>query len=354
MSGGITNFSIQKTIQSLKIFELIMKYLIWTILIFFSFNSKSDEKTIIVLMYHRFNHPEYSDTSISKEKFEKQIKFLINQKIEILPLTDLLKYFEDQKDLPKKSVFITIDDAYKSFYQHAFPLLKKYKLPFSIFVSSKYISDDKKTDFMSWEMLKEITNNKGLVLNHSKSHKSFLDLEINELQKEVIENQIIINERLGQQPMIFSYPYGESSIEVETKIKEFGYKIAFSQHSSPISNNNNRLRLPRYSLNEQYGSMDRFKMILNNKPLVINNSSYEDTIVNSDNLNFSFKTKFASNTINCFINNDAFLKKENKEKNEILLKINNLAKGNRYRINCTHIDQNKQIYWFGKMIKRLN
>ena len=72
-------------------------------------------------------------------------------------------------------------------------LLKKYKLPFSIFVSSKYISDDRKTDFMSWEMLKEITNNKGLVLNHSKSHKSFLDLEINELQKEVIENQIIIN-----------------------------------------------------------------------------------------------------------------------------------------------------------------
>ena len=79
-----------------------------------------------------------------------------------------------------------------------------------------------------------------------------------------------------------------------------------------------------------------------------------EDLKSADNLNFSFKTEFASNTINCFINNDAFLKKENKEKNEILLKINNLAKGNRYRINCTHIDQNKQIYWFGKMIKRLN
>ena len=331
-----------------------MKYLILTILILISFNARGNQENIIVLMYHRFNNPEYSDTSISKEKFEQQIKFLINKKIKVLPLTDLLKYFEGDKKLSEKTVFITVDDAYKSFYNHAFPILKKYQLPFSIFVSSDFISDDVESDFMSWQMLREISKSHGLVLNHSKSHKSFLDLSIDNIKKEVLSNQLIIAKKVGPQPMIFSYPFGESSFVVEKEIKKLGYKIAFSQHSSPISKDQNKLRLPRYSLNEEYGSMERFEMILNILPLEVSNDSYKDSIVNSETLNFSFNTKFPPKTVNCFINNSAFLEKENKKDNKVLLKVKNLKQRIRYRINCTHIDQNGQIYWFGKMIKRQN
>ena len=100
--------------------------------------------------------------------------------------------------------------------------------------------------------------------------------------------------------------------------------------------------------------MERFEMILNILPLEVSNDSYKDSIVNSETLNFSFNTKFPPKTVNCFINNSAFLEKENKKDNKVLLKVKNLKQRIRYRINCTHIDQNGQIYWFGKMIKRQN
>ena len=74
------------------------------------------------------------------------------------------------------------------FMNLASPILKN-KIPFSIFVSSKYISEDDKSDYVSWDMLKDMSENNGLILNHSTSHRSFLTLTTDELEKDVIQNQ---------------------------------------------------------------------------------------------------------------------------------------------------------------------
>ncbi len=64
---------------------------------------------------------------------------------------------------------------------------------------------------MSWSMLKELSANKGLILNHSKSHKSLLGIEELRLRQEIRENQDMIEKNIGIQPKVFSYPYGESN-----------------------------------------------------------------------------------------------------------------------------------------------
>ena len=334
-------------------FESLFKKAFFIFISFVVIKANAEESNITVLMYHRIGDDRYPSTNISQELFEKHIEYLVEENINVLPITELSKYLKKEINLTNKTVFITIDDAYKSFFQNGFPILKKNKLPFSIFVSANYVSNEDDSDFMSWSMLKEVSSNNGLILNHSKSHESLVGMDLQILKKEIEQNQIEIEKKIGVQPKIFSYPYGESSKSIEEVIKILNYEIAFSQHSAPIHLDQNKYRLPRYALNDEFGSLKRFKMIIQTKPLEIFESSFDDSIVYTDELDFSFLTKFPSELINCFVNNSAaMIKKDEGEK--VSLYLSKLKNGVRYRINCTYIDHTGEIFWYGKMIKRVN
>ena len=334
-------------------FDLLIKKAFFIFLFFVVIKVNAEESNIKVLMYHRIGDDKYPSTSISQELFEKHIEYLVEENIKVLPITELSKYLKNEISLTNKTVFITIDDAYKSFFQNGFPILKKNKLPFSIFVSTNYVSNEDDSDFMSWSMLKEVSSNNGLILNHSKSHESLVGMDLQILKKEIEQNQIEIEKKIGKQPKIFSYPYGESSKSIEEVIKILNYEIAFSQHSAPIHLDQNKYRLPRYALNDEFGSLKRFKMIIQTKPLEIFESSFDDSIVYTDELDFSFLTKFPSELINCFVNNSAAMIKKD-EGERVSLYLSKLKNGVRYRINCTYIDHTGEIFWYGKMIKRVN
>ena len=334
-------------------FESVIKKVFFIFLFFVVIKANAEESNITVLMYHRIGDDRYPSTSISQELFEKHIEYLVEENINVLPITELSKYLKNEISLTNKTVFITIDDAYKSFFQNGFPILKKNKLPFGIFVSSEYVSSAEKSEFMSWSMLKEVSNSNGLILNHSKSHESLVGMDILTLKKEIEQNQIEIEKKIGKQPKIFSYPYGESSKTVEEVIKMLNYDIAFSQYSAPIHIGQNKYRLPRYALNDEFGNLKRFKMIIQTKPLEIFENSFDDSIVNTDKLDFSFLTNFPSELINCFVNNSAAMIKKDEGK-KVNLYLSNLENGVRYRINCTYVNQRGEIFWYGKMIKRVN
>ena len=334
-------------------YESLIKKVFFIILFFGVIKAYAEEPNITVLMYHRIGDDKYPSTSISQELFEKHIEYLVDKNISVLPITELPKYLKKEISLTNRTVFITIDDAYRSFFQNGFPILKKNKLPFGIFVSSDYVSSAKESEFMSWSMLKEVSSNNGLILNHSKSHESLVGMDIETLKKEIEQNQIEIEKKIGKQPKIFSYPFGESNRAIEEIIKILDYEIAFSQHSAPIHLDQNKYRLPRYALNDEFGNLKRFKMIIQTKPLKIFESSFDDSIINTGELNFSFLTKFPSELINCFVNNSAAMIKKDEGK-KVNLYLSKLKNGVRYRINCTYINQMGEIFWYGKMIKRIN
>ena len=63
--------------------------------------------------------------------------------------------FEKIFSIPKfkKEILITIDDAFLSFYQEAWPYLKKNKIPFILFVSTEPVG---KSGYMTWDQIKEV------------------------------------------------------------------------------------------------------------------------------------------------------------------------------------------------------
>ena len=313
--------------------------------------SFANEKSAIVLMYHRFEDQRFPSTSISSKNFQDQIRYLKENNFNILPISDLTLFFNKNYDIPDKSVFITIDDGYKSFYEHAFPILKKHKIPFSLFLSTKFVSNEKKSDFMSWKMIEELSKNKGQILNHTDSHPKLLELQIDEVEKEfnLAEKKII--SKIGRLQKVLSYPYGESNPQIQNLVKEMGYDIGFAQHSSPVHVNENKMELPRFAINDEFGNMDRFIQIVNSKALIVYDVKVIKDDSNLEKFEISFSTNKTENAINCYINNNAVLKKKIINKKILNLKISNLKKNKRYRLNCTYFDEKKTLFWYGNMIK---
>ena len=77
-------------------------------------------------MYHRFNEDKYPSTNISMEIFKKQIELIKKEKIAFIDPKNFVINFNLKKS--KKKILLTVDDAFSSFYEHAWPYLKKERI----------------------------------------------------------------------------------------------------------------------------------------------------------------------------------------------------------------------------------
>ena len=83
------------------------------------------EKGIVTLMYHRFEENKYPTTNIKVHDFKKQIELIKNSQNEFINFDQLKSILIDKQAYTGKKILITIDDAFQSFYQNAWPILKK-------------------------------------------------------------------------------------------------------------------------------------------------------------------------------------------------------------------------------------
>ena len=123
-----------------KIYRFITIFLYYSkglwILDYFSKNKKD-----VILGYHRFgNKKDFLPNSltISNKLFSKQLK-LLAKIFSVVSLENLVMDLNINNKF-KRSVAITIDDGFKDFYRNGLPLLKRYNMPFTIFVCTKMIS----------------------------------------------------------------------------------------------------------------------------------------------------------------------------------------------------------------------
>jgi len=89
----------------------------------------------VVLMYHNIR-------SSWEDRFEKQMRF-ISDHMHPISLNELVGCLSGKKQFPPKSVAVTFDDGYESVYSIAFPILRKYSIPATVFLVTGYIETDK-------------------------------------------------------------------------------------------------------------------------------------------------------------------------------------------------------------------
>ena len=107
-------------------------------------------------------------------------------------------------------------------------------------------------------------------------------------QNDEIRNDISLaikdfKKNLGYNSSFFSYPFGEYSNNFKNIIKNFGFKYAFGQHSGVTDETKDFFELPRFSINEKYGELKRFELILKTIPLKFKSITPSEKYINSTN-----------------------------------------------------------------------
>jgi peptidoglycan/xylan/chitin deacetylase (PgdA/CDA1 family) len=302
---------------------------------------------ILSLMYHRFDENKYPSTNIQMSVFKKHIKIIKNSNYKFYDPQNLENNFSISRK--EKKILITIDDAFTSFYEVAWPYLKREKIPFILFVSTEAIGQN---GYMTWTQIKKVEQESfAYIGNHSHSHNYLVDLNDNDFIDDINTSSSFFKKKLGYNPIFFSYPFGEYSSKIKQYISKH-FKYAFGQNSGVIDVNKDRFELPRFPINEKYGDLDRFKFLINLYPLQYKNLYPKEKYV-IDNNPPKFYVEFFEeqenvNNINCFSDEGNKWEKSNISFSENILNVNFREKFifRRGRINCS-LNDNGIWRWFG-------
>ena len=302
-------------------------------------------------MYHRFEENKYPSTNTKTVNFIKQINLIKKNGFSFIDANNFEKSLLSNKN--NRKILLTIDDAFKSFYDQAWPILKKEKIPFLLFVNTREVGSN---GYMSWNQIREISKEKFVHIgNHSHSHEYLVDKTDDEIRSDINLAISDFEKNLKYNSPFFSYPFGEYSNSFKNIIKNFGFKYAFGQHSGVVDKTKDFYELPRFSINEKYGELKRFKLILKTIPLkfksitpsekYINNSTNPPTVI----IEF-FEDIQNIKLLNCYSNElNSWRKSEIEYLNNFKIKIKLIGKftSERGRVNCSLREPDGSWRWLG-------
>jgi len=302
-------------------------------------------------MYHRFEENKYPSTNIKIEDFIKQIELIKKNNFKFIHANNFEKSLINIKS--EKKILLTIDDAFKSFYDQAWPILKNEKIPFLLFVNTREIGSK---GYMSWKQIKEISKEKFVYIgNHSYSHDYLIDKTNDEIKNDINLAIADFKKNLSYNPVFFSYPFGEYSNNFKKIVKDLGFKYAFGQHSGVTDQSKDFYELPRFAINEKYGEIKRFELILKTIPLKFKSITPEEKYINNANNPPLVIVEFFDDIkniklLNCYSNElNSWRKTKIEYLNDFKIRIKLAGKftTERGRINCSLRELDGSWRWLG-------
>jgi len=225
---------------------------------------------VTVLIYHRFGEDKYPTTNIGVARFREQLEYLKDNGYTVIPLQQLVLFLREGTKLPGRSVVITIDDGYRSVYEEAWPVLRDYGYPFTVFVYTR-ATEKRHGNYMTWDQVREL---KALGVDfqdhgYDHGHMAFKPpgMDMDEyrawIREDLAASSRIFSEELKERPRFFAVPYGEYNKTLLEEIRAFGYEAILLQDPGSVSNDTDPFAIPREPiLGTDWSTMDHLQMVL--------------------------------------------------------------------------------------------
>lgn len=238
----------------------------------------------VVLAYPRLG-PGRASSTVSLDQFEAHLRELKSGPYTVMPLGDIVAALRGGKSLPDRAVALTFDSGLRSIYRDAWPRLKAAGLPFTVFVPTDRIAQGN-ADYMGWDEVRAL-----MAAGVGVGSQGAADLRMvlappdrveADIQRSVDKLRTELGAAWAAQPMLFAYPYGEWSRAVADSVERAGFVAAFGQHSGVAHASLGVYGLPRFTLSQSFGDMDRFRIAANALPMPLRELVPNDPLV-SDN-----------------------------------------------------------------------
>jgi len=204
-----------------------------------------------ILAYHSVAYKEDSPFVVP-ENFIKQMEYIKKKGYEVITLDELVESIKNKKRLKRNKVVITFDDGYKNNFEYAYPILKKFGFPATIFLATNYIGNDER--FLDWDQVRIMSKNNISFGSHTKAH--FYLGVINDEKgafEEIVGSKKRIEQEIGIAVDYFCYPGGGFNERVKEIVKQAGYKGACATNRGFVNFNKDAYELKRIKVNNSDG-----------------------------------------------------------------------------------------------------
>ena len=241
----------------------------------------------IIFCYHRLvDKIRYPGTEITPAAFEAQMKELKDRGITVIPMQDLLAWKRGEKNIPPRCAVITFDDGWKSQYEVAWPIMKKYGYPFTMFIYTEGVRGGALGggEAITWEQLGDMRDNGVDIEAHTATHQDLREGHNIMLastggkktrtkltgpqyeqwvQNEVVGCKQLLEQRLGIKVNCFAVPFGNYNEHVKGLARNAGYEAMFTVYGQPITFTSAMDSIGRYAIeaNKPKVFEDAVKMI---------------------------------------------------------------------------------------------
>src|SRR5205085_11275457 len=242
---------------------------------------------VIILCYHRLvDKIRYPGTEITPAAFEAEMKQLKDAGITVISMQDLLAWRRGEKNIPPRCAVISFDDGWKSQYEVAWPILKKFGDPFTMFIYTEGVRGGTLGggEAVTWEQLADLRDNGVDIQAHTATHQDLREghtvLVIEPggkrskkklagadyekwMQNEVVGSKELLEQRLGIKVNCFAVPFGNYNEHVKELARNAGYEAMFTVYGQPITFTSALDSLGRYAIeaNKPKVFEDAVKMI---------------------------------------------------------------------------------------------
>jgi peptidoglycan/xylan/chitin deacetylase (PgdA/CDA1 family) len=219
---------------------------------------------VSVLLYHDFvDRLLRNEMTTSIPNFRAQMQALKDDNIPVISMSDLLAWKKGEKNIPDECVVITLDDGWLGQHQLAYPILKEFGYPFTIYLYKKYVNIGGRS--MTIAQIKEMLANGAELGSHSISHqplgmkKSRTDEQYKQwLTEEIVDSKKWLEETFGIPCRTFAYPYGSKNDEVVQLTMDAGYEAAVTVNPQKVTWETPNGKLGRFT--QQWDKDTNFKL----------------------------------------------------------------------------------------------
>jgi peptidoglycan/xylan/chitin deacetylase (PgdA/CDA1 family) len=222
-----------------------------------------------ILVYHRFAPTAVDSMTVRTAAFAAQLEFLKENGYVVAPLRRLVQRINGGNEpLPNKAVIITVDDGHRSVYSEMLPLVRRYRIPVTLFIYPSAISNAEYA--LTWQQLEELRRS-GLfdIQSHTYWHPNFKrekqrlqpDAYRNFVRMQLVKPRQVLAQRLGVNADLLAWPFGIYDDELIAAATAAGYVAGFTLDRRNPSATDPPLALPRYLMTDAVG-MHEFQRLL--------------------------------------------------------------------------------------------
>jgi peptidoglycan/xylan/chitin deacetylase (PgdA/CDA1 family) len=229
-----------------------------------------------VLCYHVVESPHDTMFAIDRSVFLQQVQYLVSTGYNIIPLSMLSDYVSGKrKELPDRAVVLTVDDGWRCTYTEIYPVLKRFHVPFTIFIYPKFVGQSAYA--LTWKQVREMSENGVDVESHTNSHpfltsRRHRDLQPAEytrfLRDELVSSKQTLEKETGKPVRFLAYPYGDYDTAVATATASSGYEAGLTCDYGTVKKGSNPFRMRRVMVVADT-SFASFRQRLGSAPLSI-------------------------------------------------------------------------------------